>query len=158
MNRYQKEMDNIHAPRELIESTKLKCKESITTKNQNNKWNKKIIYWLPAVSAAIVFITVLGIGFGGQNYLKNTNMHLGNKEIILNSNEQIIMKDISFIPMEFADKDVVTRRINDKEVLIVSNKKGFYKACIKKEHNYLLIESQYTDLEDFLQYLDMTIK
>lgn len=156
MERYQKEMNEIHAPRELIEDTKQKCRQAALLEKTEERKKKKVIpYLIPAVCAALLLIALIPV-ISTRNTLPeteydNTQLHLGNYDDTEGKNEEkLIVKKTVIIPIQFLGQEVIKERISDKEISIAVSKEGYYSACIPADDEYVVIESQIRDKEEFM--------
>ncbi len=156
MERYQKEMNEIHAPKELIEATRQKCRQANLSGEKEEKKTKKVIpYLIPAVCAALLLIALIPV-ISTRNTVPDTDydhtqLHFGNQvDATEEIEEKLIVKRAAIIPMQFLGEEVTKESISEKEISIVVSKEGYYSACIPVENEYVVIDSQIRNKEEFI--------
>lgn len=157
MERYQKEMNEIRAPKELIESTKRKCRQE-----ELNRAREKKRFLISAVCAAAILVVALPAAFTmrrEQNVQsKDMQMHLGSQDINPETEEKLIVKSTALIPIEFSKENVATETISGRKAYIITDKHGYYSACIFAEEEYIVIESRIRDKDEFLEETESRLK
>lgn len=163
MERYRQEMNEIHAPRKLIDSTKQKCHEAAFSQTTELKRKKrKAQVWIPAVCAAAVLLAVLPVMItryaSSETEYDNTRLHLGQQENGEPEKEEgMIIKRTAIIPMQFSRGDIEKEKIAGIESYLAVSEKGYYSACIPVEEEYIVIDSQMKDKEAFLEAAEKII-
>lgn len=176
MERYRKEMNEIHAPRELIESTKQKCKEAELSKIEENQKSRKkgkhITYLIPAACAAVLIIALLPMA---SNMLhtapeaeqEDMQMHFGTQEEQQGEDsdlkETLRISEAAIIPMQFSKDDAEKETISGLEAYLLIDENGYYTACLINSgktagsDKYIIIESEISEKEVFLEAVQKKI-
>lgn len=161
MERYQKEMNEIHAPKELIESTKRKCRqEELTNIRENRKKKKGVLISALCAAAILVIVLPAAVTMNRKQSVpsKDMQMHLGNQDINTETEEKLIVKSTALIPMEFSQENAVTETIAGRKAYIITDKQGYYSACIFADEEYIVIESHIRDKDKFLTETENRLK
>lgn len=167
MERYQKEMNEIHAPKELIEATKQKCRQAELSKNREIAKRKKgMTFWIPAACAAVLFLAAIP-AFSLLNVREDANLNYDGMDLHLGSqdeqneqaqNEKLIVKRTAIIPMQFAQEDVTEEIIDGKKAYFAVSQEGYYSVCIAEEEEYVVVDSRMKDKEEFIAAVKEIIK
>lgn len=159
---FKKETDSLHAPADLIARTKERVAMEEQRLQAEKKRKQKVYYFITA-AAALLFVCIVTVPFWGLKQAgMEQNLHLGSYETKQDSEEGIVFEKVAILPMNFAGAEVETVKINSMEVLLTTDGNGGYMAAYKEndsaEDTYVLISSDETDKDTFLDFLGRTIK
>ena len=163
---YRREIDNIHAPKDLIEKTRKQMRAEM---KQEKKKSRKTI-WIGTVAATCVCITVLG-GYIYIGKVRNnievqtvafqevsdweTGLSLGGKQDSLEESEKIKCEELhgkEEIPEEVFK--VKPSKIHGKSIYICKEKgTDNYYAAYEKGENYFYIYGRNVTEKEFLTFL-----
>lgn len=170
---YNHSIDQIHAPQELIESTKQAMKQEeqkpAEAKYTNIKKKSDIYVWRKVTIAASICLVALGGGFG---YYKTNNYVIVDTSVFADSNSLEAGLSLGKIDMEGTNDNLKIEQFEERTELLnklweanPSKIKGiivyivqgeaddsFYGAY-KKDESYFLITGSSVSEEEFLTYL-----
>lgn len=161
---YQKEISQIHVPKELLEKTKQAMKEEEQALSREKKAGKRIPFGrISMVAAAALLLLVMipsGISFlSGRDQSKNNGQtqlqlqmenhadpeigKIGKKE-----EKALSVKEVERMPEEFQGAEEIV--IGDITMLVAADEEtGYLKAYFEKEEKAYTVTSKLTDLGEF---------
>lgn len=174
---YQSELNQIRAPKELIEKTKIAMKKAEKEINEDEtgvvsvkSFTQKNVKKIALVAAAAVVLVVGAVSvnaLNSDNKIVDKPIQLGTQEqqgpdvIENNQNEQemtfgeLTIQKTDKAENEIMGKDVVSQEINGIEVTFSMNIISGYCQCIlENEGQKYLISSKLTDMETFVKEVE----
>lgn len=181
---YINEMSQVHAPKELIDKTKLAMQavagsEGIQAEAFQKKTNIKILRYIPVVTAAAAAIMLFFLipGFGTQKNVVDEQQ--GEKENFIQSElllEQLDLTPdklspgasqlqnietyiIEHYPEEFLGATALEKEIETIPVKIIKDEKtGFYKAVFTWKQDKILVMSELVEQEHIVNSVKAVIQ
>lgn len=165
---YQKEVSQIHVPKELLEKTKQAMKEEEQTLSRKKMTGKVIPFKkISMVAAAAILLLVMiptGISFfrgmdqnenGGQMQMQLQLENHAEPEIVKigqGGEKALSVKEVDRMPEEFEGADETV--IGDITVFVIADEEtGHLKAYYEEEGKAYTVTSKFTDLGEFEEAL-----
>lgn len=165
---YQKEISQIHVPKELLEKTKQAMKEEEQTLSRERKTEKVLSFGrISLVAAAAVLLLVMipaGVSLfrvgdqsknGGQMQMQLQLENHAEPEIVKigqGGEKALSIKEVDRMPEGFEDAD--ENMIGDITVFVIADEEtGHLKAYYEEEGNAYAVTSKLTDLGEFEEAL-----
>jgi len=160
---YQKELNAIHAPKELTESVKLAVKQE---QKKRGVSDKGYIKWVSIAAAAVLLVCVIVFGkyISDGNDFKNKSVQLGTEGIKETEYIQMTEDGTKFgeLIINVTDKtqdEVLSRETEEitigglQVVVSINVISGYYQCFYEEDGQNYLITSKMTEKEAFLEEL-----
>lgn len=170
---YQKEVSQIHVPKELLEKTKQAMKEEEQTLSRKKMTGRvfpfKKISMVAAVALLLLVMIPAGISFsrgmdqsenGGQMQMQLQLKNHAEPEIVKigqGGKKALTVKEVNRKPEGFEDAE--ENVIGDSTVFVIADEEtGYLEAYYEKDSKAYAVTSKLTDLEEFKEALREELK
>ena len=155
---YQNELSQLHAPLDLIEKTK---QMAAFEEKRYRMEKKRKHYFTSFATAAALLVICFSVYFMTRPVQQNgqdeqgTTIHLGghagDKDIVLE--EKVEVNNVTILPMAFNGKDCTEQEVEDVDVKLTLIDGQYYMAAFEEEESYIVVKSQITEKEAFVEVL-----
>lgn len=160
---YQNELSNLHAPKDLIEKTK---QMAAFEEKRYQREKKRKYYFTSFATAAALLVICFSVYFMTRPVQPNEQeeqgsiIHIGEHagEMDVTPDENVEIKNVTILPMEFNNKDCTTQEEEGVIVKLTLADGQYYMAAFEEEESYILIKSQITQKEEFMKLLKEIIE
>ena len=165
--KYQNELSQIHAPKDLIEKTKRAMKEE-ETKRAIPVSKKVNIRWTQVAAAVVLFMAVSGGVLLNQKMKVNNPLQLATQEqkgpVDITKTEEISFGELTIRKTdkkaeEIQGNNVVLQKINGTQVMVYTNViNGYYQCFLEIDGESYVISSEIKEREAFVNEVKNYLK
>lgn len=163
---YQREMNKLHAPQQLVDSTKELVKQEEKKYKSDVVVMKKRVATIGAIAACFLIACIV-VPFILPSNENNESVYLGDSNTLgpvpiekgeETPNEGLDITELVDYPAEFSEHQVEEILLKDTTIKLKKDEKtGYYKACLIIKDNIFFADSKLKDRELFLDKLEVFI-
>lgn len=155
---YKEELRHVHAPAELVAL----AKEKAAAEEGKQKWQRlRGRMYLPVVAAAAFAVVVLSFPLWQKASTKGLETpvqpYLGSAADMPKSGEEIVLQQMTVLPVEFLQENAWTEELEGIQVKFVQ-KDSSYIAAFAGGAGYTVISSKTEDLETFREDIRLLLQ